>query len=166
MTFITIDPGYDRVGWAVGTLVKKKLVPKKYGCITTDRNQTIFQRYHRIETELTAIIEEIQPEEMAIEALFFSRNTTTAIRVSEAKGIIISCALQHNLTISEYTPSEIKQAVTGNGKASKEAVDKMVRMQLNIHKEQKIIDDAMDAIALLLTHSASRNLAQKRTIAY
>lgn len=158
---IGIDPGYDRLGWAVGTVITAQQVKiLGYGCVLTRKEQDIFERYAQLQTELDDVLEKFSPTDAAIESLFFSKNQKTVMRVSEVRGVIVQCLLQHGCTIAEYTPLQIKQAVTGFGKAEKSAVDKMVRLQLKL-TEPKIIDDTMDALAILLTHSTQLNLRGK-----
>lgn len=161
-TCIGFDPGYDRLGWAVGEVDKgsiKHLIA--YGAIITDPLQSLHQRYSQILTELETLINTHHPTEAALESLFFATNRKTALHVSEARGILISVLLRHHCELSEYTPLQIKQAVTGYGKAEKTAIDKMVRLQLKL-PDTKILDDTMDALAVLLTH-ASRGYFEKRT---
>lgn len=157
MIILGIDPGYDRLGWAVGEIQNpgQKLIIQKYGCIQTNKKHDIFKRYHQIILELKKIIDQHCPTELAIETLFFSKNTKTALRVSEARGVIIGLCLKLGLKIFEYHPGQIKQAVTGFGGAHKKAMDKMIRLQLQLDAD-KIIDDTMDALAIVLTHGVSR----------
>ncbi len=159
MTLLGIDPGYDRVGWAIGQVNGAKIAVLGFGCIETDKNQTLIQRYQQIDTQLQEILEQFQPVEAAIESLFFFKNQTTAMHVSEARGVIISCLFRHQVGFAEYTPLQIKQAVTGFGRADKKAVEKMVRLQLGLTQtNEKILDDTMDALAILITHASSRKL--------
>ncbi len=160
-TLISIDPGYDRIGWAIGTLTGTKYILTACGCIQTDRKAEIFSRYLHFSDELSKIIQKYSPSAAAIESIFFSKNRTTAIKVSEARGVIIAALLQNGVTIHEYNPSEIKLAVTGYGNADKMAVEKMVRMQTNI-KEGKILDDAIDAIAVGMTHAVTAHMRQAK----
>ncbi len=157
VTLIGIDPGYDRLGWAVGKVVQGKLIVVEYGCIVTNKKAPHSQRYVQIIQDFQAILQKHQPDEAALETLFFSKNQTTALAVSEARGVIISCLLLHHCTYAEYNPNQIKLSVTGYGKADKQAVEKMVRLQLGIQSTEKILDDTMDALGILLTHSVSRN---------
>ena len=150
---IGIDPGYDRVGWAISSvshLKKKKLMA--VGCIQTDSKKDIFSRYNQISGTLHALLDQYQPDQAAIESLFFTNNQKTALRVSEARGMIIGCMLSHSIKVFEYTPLQIKQAVTGYGQADKNAVEKMIKMQIDLPNE-KLVDDAIDACACLLAHS-------------
>lgn len=151
-TILAIDPGYDRIGWAVGTNQQTQISQLNFGCIQTNSDQTLYQRYQQIIQELSQIITKYQPTQLAIESLFFFKNQKTVMQVSEARGVIIGCCLRSNLEVYEYTPLQIKQAVTGYGRADKNQVDQMLRLQLKLG-QQKIIDDAMDAIGVLLTHS-------------
>jgi crossover junction endodeoxyribonuclease RuvC len=158
MIILGIDPGYDRLGWAITQINGPNLKVIKYGCIQTNKKEEIFQRYSQIITELSKIISEYKPQELAIENLYFSKNTKTALRVSESKGVVITLALQKQMTVHEYNPVTIKQTVTGFGKADKKAVEKMTLMQLGITNDNKVIDDAIDALAVAVTHFASRNI--------
>lgn len=157
-TILGIDPGFDRMGWAIGTIgTKNELSLLEYGCILTAKNDDIFVRYTHLQKELSDIISKHQPHEAAIESLFFLNNQKTAMRVSEARGLIIASLLSAECSVFEYTPLQIKQAITGYGRAEKTAVEKMVRLQLKI-QEKKIVDDTMDALAILLTHSTARTV--------
>jgi crossover junction endodeoxyribonuclease RuvC len=149
-----IDPGYDRVGWAVGKAHHGQLNDINFGCIQTKASDNLFVRYQQITQQLEQIIEQYQPTQLAIESLFFFKNQTTAMKVSEARGVIISSCLKSPIQIFEFTPLQIKQAVTGYGRATKEQLDKMVRLQLKLGN-QKIIDDAMDALGILLTQAVT-----------
>lgn len=149
---LAIDPGYDRIGWAVGEGKGDKPKVLGYGCIQTLKTDTLTKRYRQLEVDLQKIIDQYQPTKLAIETLFFSKNTTTALKVAEARGIIIGNCVRNNLDVFEYHPNTIKLTVTGNGKADKKAMEKMVRLQLPL-PATKIIDDAIDALAILLTHA-------------
>lgn len=156
-----IDPGFDRVGWAVGQLTKNySLQILSFGLIQTDKNVSIFDRYMQIMSELDQVLGNYKPSSAGLETLFFSKNTKTALRVSEARGVIISKLLEHNCTVAEYNPVQVKQAVTGHGQADKKAVEKMVRLQLKI-TEPKVMDDTMDALAILLAHSTQSQLEMR-----
>lgn len=155
-----IDPGYDRIGWAVGKIHGSQVQAVSYGLIQTHASESLIQRYQLIDQELSQIISHFQPSEVAIESLFFNKNTSTAIHVAEARGVIISAFFRQKVAVFEYTPLQIKQAVTGFGRADKKAVEKMVLLQLKKclnEKSPKLVDDTFDALAVLLTHSASRS---------
>ena len=148
--FMGIDPGFDRMGWAVGLWSGQKWQQLDYGCLITDPKATIFERYQQLQKDLGELVTEFKPQVAGVETLFFSTNRTTALRVSEARGVIIAELLRAGVQIEELHPNQIKLAVTGNGHADKTAVAKMVRLGLQLG-EQAIIDDAMDALAGLIT---------------
>lgn len=158
VTILAIDPGYDRIGWAVGSMSGTECLALQYGLIQTNKSESRIDRYQHLDTELAEIMTRYQPQEAAIESLFFYNNKTTAIHVAEARGVVISSCFRHKVKVSEYTPLQIKQAVTGFGQADKKAVEKMVRLQLKrqVANSEKIIDDTLDALAILLTHTARR----------
>lgn len=148
-TILAIDPGYDRCGWAIMDQ-KAKLI--EFGCITTEKSQSFFERLSVVLKELSTKITQYKCAELAIETLFFSKNVKTAMRVAEVRGAITGLCLTNNMSIFEYSPVAIKQAATGNGKADKKAVEKMVRLQLKLANSEKILDDALDALAIGITH--------------
>ncbi len=154
-----IDPGYDRVGWAIGNAKNGggKFECIALGCIQTSKNETIFERYKKIQSDLKEIIAYFKPTELAIETIYFSKNKKTAMRVSEARGVIIGTCLDAGLEVFEYEPVKIKLAVTGDGKADKESVEKMVRLQIE-GSANKHIDDALDAVAIAMTHGVSSTI--------
>lgn len=155
-----IDPGYDRMGWAIGFLERGAWTKLAYGCIQTDSKDSLFKRYQEIDVRLQKIIDKFEPSVLAIESLFFFKNKKTALKVSEVRGVILSACFRNGMEIFEYTPIQIKQAVTGHGQASKDGVEKLVRMQLGLPAvdksgaKNKIIDDAIDALAVLMTYQA------------
>ncbi len=157
MTLLGIDPGYDRIGWAILVPHPKKAHVVASGCIETHKTDSIFERYQHIDQELTAIIKQHKPSECGIEKLFYEKNAKTAIQVSEARGIVISCLFRHDVEIYDYTPLQIKSAVAGNGRASKQEVKKMVQLLTTCEKLPKL-DDEVDAIAIALCHSVSRTI--------
>lgn len=148
-----IDPGYDRVGWAIGKR-GAKFECMALGCIQTKKDDAIFDRFKSIQSDLKKIILHFKPQVLAIETVYFSKNKKTALRVSEARGVIIGVCLNRGMTVREYDPAQIKLAVTGNGKADKISIDKMVRMQID-GSANKFIDDALDAVAVAMTWSFS-----------
>lgn len=152
---IGIDPGYDRVGWAVGTIIGSKVTIHAFGCITTSAKNTYITRLGAMQTELARIVEQYKPTKGAIESLFFAQNKKTALAVAQARGVILSELLRQNVAVSEFTPLQIKQSVTGSGRADKKAMEKMVRLQCAL-PATAIIDDTIDAIGILLTLASSR----------
>lgn len=157
MKILGIDPGYDRIGWGIVNLSDNRAVKLlEYGCIQTNKNSSTMQRYSQVVKAMSELLTAYQPDEAALESIFFSKNQKTAMQVSEARGVIISALLPYLMPIAEYTPNQVKLTVTGSGSADKKAVEKMVRLQLKL-TEPKIIDDAIDAIAIAFTHSLLRS---------
>lgn len=154
-----IDPGYDRIGWAIGQKLDEEWKLSAFDCIRTSRQSTIIDRYYQLGEELSAIIKQHRPDQAALESLFFFKNQKTVMKVSEARGVMIDRLLQKKIKIFEYTPLQIKQAVTGYGRADKQAVEKMVRLELNLTKKD-IIDDTLDALAVMMTHQANHKLIE------
>lgn len=157
MIILGLDPGYDRLGWAIGEKIKNKWQNLHYACIQTNKNESLLKRYSQLDTELQKIILKHKPDHAAIETLFFSKNRKTALTVSESRGVVLSCLIRNNLEIYEYHPGQIKQTITGYGKADKKAVEKMVRMELSL-STKPIIDDAIDALGIMITHQAHYRL--------
>jgi crossover junction endodeoxyribonuclease RuvC len=152
MIILGIDPGLAIVGWGVLESVQGKIRPIAYGAITTPAKTDVESRLLTIQNDLEAIIKKYNPDEMAIEELFFNTNSTTAISVAEARGVILCTAHRLGVKISEYTPLQVKQAVVGYGKAEKKQVIAMVTSILKLPKPPKP-DDTADAIAIAICHS-------------
>ncbi len=153
MRIIGIDPGTGILGFGVIEVAsgnKVKMVTA--GVITTPAHTPLDERLEEIFDGLTEIIAETQPEIMSIEKLFFSQNVTTAISVAQARGVAMLTGRRARLPIAEYTPQQIKQTLTGYGKADKKQMQEMVRMHLNLNAVPKP-DDAADALAAAITHS-------------
>ncbi len=146
MRIIGIDPGTGILGFGVVEVKGSKVTLVTAGVITTPAHTPLPDRLEEIYEGLTGIIAETQPSVMAIERLFFNQNVTTAISVAQARGVAMLTAKQAKLKIEEYTPQQIKQTITGYGKADKKQVQEMVRMQLGL-KEVPKPDDCADALA-------------------
>jgi crossover junction endodeoxyribonuclease RuvC len=144
---IAIDPGYDRCGVAIVSETAGKPEVIFSDCITSDKNDEQHLRLTSIFRQLEKIIKEYTPGHMAIETLFFSVNKKTAFKVAEARGVIMALAGLYNLPLIELSPQAIKIAMTGTGNASKEQVQKMVRLTVSLPKSVRL-DDEIDAIAL------------------
>ena len=149
MYILGIDPGLAIVGWSVLEYKSGRFKAVDYGAIRTAAHTPIESRLVSIYRQLSQIIEKYKPERMSIEELFFNTNQTTAIAVAEARGVILLCATNHGLTINEYTPLQVKQAVVGYGRAEKQQVINMVTTLLGLSKPPKP-DDTADAIALAI----------------
>lgn len=152
MRIIGIDPGTGILGFGVVDVVKGKARMVTAGVITTPAHTPIDERLEEIFDGLTEIIAETKPEVMSIEQLFFARNVTTAISVAQARGVAILTGRKAKLPIAEYTPMQIKQTLTGYGKADKKQVQEMVRIHLGL-KEVPKPDDCADALAAAITYS-------------
>ena len=155
MRIIGIDPGYAIMGWGILDLKGNKFSVVDSGSITTDAGVDAAQRLQHIYAELGAIIAKYEPEEAAIEELFFNNNAKTVILVGEARGIAVLACANAGLEISEYTPLQIKQALVGYGRADKKQVQAMVKAILNL-KEVPRPDDTADAVAAAICHGHSR----------
>lgn len=122
------------------------------GVIRTPVKEDDAVRLKTIFDELTGVIKETKPTEMSVEKLFFAQNVTTAMTVAQARGVVLLCGMQSGLKISEYTPLQIKQAITGYGRADKKQIQEMVRVILQLKTVPKP-DDCADALAAAITHS-------------
>lgn len=154
MYILGIDPGYAIVGYGVVKFEGNKFTPVTYGAITTPANMPFVKRLDIIFNEMTKILNTYKIEAMSIEKLFFNTNTTTAIDVAQARGVIILSAERSNVPIFEYTPLQVKSAVTGYGKAEKKQIMEMTRMILGLKSVPKP-DDTADALALAVCHAHS-----------
>ncbi len=151
MKIISIDPGYDRVGIAILEKAKNQKEELLYSdCFRTSAKTKLPDRIFSIGTEVARLIKKYKPEMLAIETLFMTTNQKTVMGVSEARGVIIYEASRAGLSVCEYTPLQIKIAVTGYGKATKDQVEAMVERLVVLHKKARI-DDEMDAIAVGIT---------------
>jgi crossover junction endodeoxyribonuclease RuvC len=149
MRIIGIDPGTGILGFGVIDARGAKTTLVTAGVITTPAHTPLPDRLLDIYDGLTQIIVETHPEVMAIEKLFFNQNVTTAMSVSQARGVAMLTGRQAELPIEEYTPGQIKQSITGYGKADKKQVQEMVRLQLGLTEVPKP-DDCADALAAAL----------------
>lgn len=151
MRIIGIDPGTGILGFGVIDSKNGKSTLVTAGVITTPPHTPLDERLEEIFDGLTEIIAETKPDAMSVERLFFARNVTTAMSVASARGVAMLTGRKARLPIAEYTPMQIKQSLTGYGKADKKQVQEMVRMQLGL-KEIPKPDDAADALAAAMTH--------------
>ena len=153
MRIIGIDPGTGILGFGVIDFQPhRKPVVMDAGVIATPAHTRLKARLLDIYNSLNEIIDATKPEVMSIEKLFFARNITTAISVAEARGVVILVAAQRDLPVFEYTPLQIKQTLTGYGRADKKQVQQMVKLHLGM-KEVAKPDDAADALAAAITHN-------------
>jgi crossover junction endodeoxyribonuclease RuvC len=152
-----IDPGTGRLGFGVIDVLQGKPQLVDGGVITTPPHTEESERLLTIFDELTQIIAEHRPQIMAVEKLFFAQNVTTAINVAQARGVILLCGKRARLELHEYTPLQIKMALTGYGRAQKPQIQEMVRVLLGLQEIPKP-DDAADALAVALVHSHTLKL--------
>ncbi len=157
MKILGIDPGVAIVGYGIIKADKHNEEIIDYGCILTDKATPHAERLAQISTEINRIIKKYRPQALAIEELFFSKNVKTALKVGEARGIVLARAMSAKLPIYEYTPLQIKQALTGYGRADKRQIQQMVRMILKLDKLPQP-DDAADALAVAITCAHSLNI--------
>lgn len=152
MIILGIDPGYAIVGYGVIEKIGYQTRCIDYGAITTDKDTDFPTRLVQIAEGLEYLIEKYKPECLAIEELFFQNNQKTAINVAMARGVVVQIAKKKLGKLFEYTPLQIKQALTGQGRADKSQVQYMVKAILNLEKIPKP-DDAADALAVAICHS-------------
>ena len=152
MRILGIDPGYAIVGYGIIDYESNHFSVASYGAITTPAGMEFSRRLQNIYNDLTDIILKYRPDALSIEKLYFNTNTTTAIDVAQARGVVLLCAINNNVPMYEYTPLQIKQAVTGYGRAEKKQVMEMVRQLLNLKSVPKP-DDTADALAIAICHA-------------
>ena len=154
MKILGIDPGSGIIGFG---LVEKSSKPKMLdaGVIRTTIGDDPASRLVELYESMKELLAEFEPDEAAVEKLFFAQNVTTAMTVSQARGVILLALAEADIPIAEYTPLQIKMAMTGYGRAAKAQIQEMVRVQLNLKKKPSP-DDAADALAVALTHLSSR----------
>ena len=157
MIILGIDPGLATLGYGVIEVVNDKRRLIQFGTLTTPAGEPMPQRLRAIFQGMNQLMDIYQPDDVAFEELFFSKNITTGMAVSAARGVALVAVVQRTDNLYEYTPMQIKQAVTGYGGADKHQVQQMVKMLLSM-KEIARPDDAADALAVALTHANSMHM--------
>lgn len=156
-----IDPGFDRLGVCIVDKEGNKETLVHSECITTSKEKSFEERLALLGKSLEHIITSYKPHEVAIETIFITKNQKTVIQVAEVRGVCIYLSKLHTVSLFEYSPPQIKTAITGYGRASKEdvalMVPKIIKMK-NLGENKKLLDDEVDAIAIALTHSAHRKM--------
>lgn len=160
MKILGIDPGYAIVGYGLVNYENGKFKPLSCGVLTTSQKMPFPKRLKSLYDNLTFLILENKPDAVAVETLFFNTNVTTAIAVGHARGVILLAAENAKIPVFEYTPLQIKQAVTGYGRADKIQMQQMVKLLLGLAAIPKP-DDAADALAVAICHGQSYKLNQK-----
>lgn len=150
MRVLGVDPGYDRLGLAVMEKKEGKEELLFSTCVTTDKKATLPERIEELGTALARVMKEFNPDQVAIETLFFNKNQKTALSVAEARGVVVFLSRQHGAEVKEFGPAEVKVAVTGYGGSDKRAVMDMLR-RLVPKLPAKALDDEYDAIAIAVT---------------
>ena len=151
MTILGIDPGYAIVGWGVLEYSGSRFCVKGYGAITTPAGMDFPRRLEMIYRDMQTVLQRYHPDVLSIEKLYFTNNKTTGIDVAQARGVILLSATQTNMQVYEYTPMQVKQAITGYGKAAKKQIQEMTRMMLHLETIPKP-DDTADALGMAIAH--------------
>lgn len=161
MRILGIDPGIAIVGFGLIESDRGTMRMLQYGAVTTEAGLPLATRLVQIEDDMRALIRQLQPDEIAIEELFFSKNITTGIAVAHGRGVVLCTAERLGLPIFEYTPMQVKQAVVGYGLAEKRQVMDMTRRLLKLKAVPKP-DDAADALAIAICHARSATSLLRR----
>lgn len=154
MRVLGIDPGYAIVGFGALDYVKNQFGVVRYGAITTPAHTVFEDRLAEVYEDMCSLLAQLKPDAMAIETLFYTSNQKTVIAVAEARGVILLAARQAHVPIFEYTPLQVKQSVTGYGKAPKKQMQEMTKTLLHLEAVPKP-DDTADALAMAICHSYS-----------
>jgi len=156
MIILGLDPGYAIVGYGVINYEASNFKVLDYDAITTEKDEEFVNRLEAVYDGVTYLIEKHRPDAVSVESLFWGTNSKTAILVAQARGVILLAAKKHSIPVYEYTPLQVKSAVTGYGKATKEQIMEMTRLILNLREIPKP-DDAADALAVAVccAHSAA-----------
>ena len=152
MKILGIDPGMAIIGYSIVEFDGKTPQLLHSGSIRTSKDEKEPLRLLEIFNDMTTIVEKYQPDIASIEKLFFFRNRTTVMPVAHARGVILTVLAQHNIPIYEYTPIEVKQVLTGYGRADKKEVEQMVKLSMNCENLPKL-DDTIDSIAIAICHT-------------
>ncbi len=160
---LSIDPGYAIIGYGIMKKNGSKIVILDYGHISTLKTDKFAVRLNQLAKALDLLIQQYAPGQLAVEELFFSKNTKTAMKVAHARGVILNVAVEHGLDVFEYTPLQVKQAVVGYGRADKNQVQEMVKRLLSL-KEIPKPDDVADALAIGVCHLHTYSFRSKLEI--
>lgn len=151
MIILGIDPGSIVCGYAVIETYKRKILAAGSDSIALDKNLSFHKKLQKIYDEICSVIEEFNPDQIAVESIFFGKNVRSAITLGHVRGVILLATAKYNKELFEYTPREIKNSVVGNGNATKEQVKFMVKKILDMKVDPKTYD-AADALAVALCH--------------
>ncbi|MFH0906981.1 MAG: crossover junction endodeoxyribonuclease RuvC [bacterium] len=156
MIILGIDPGTAITGYGIIKKTADKLKIIEYGCIKTEPDLSTSERLYKIDQQLIKLIKKHKPQRIAVEDIFFFKNLKTVIKVSQARGVVLCRAAQMKMQVMEHTPLQVKQAVTGYGRADKNQVQKMVKIILGLEEIPKP-DDSADALATAICCANSIN---------
>lgn len=157
MIILGIDPGTAITGYGVIETVKSNIVYHAHGVIRTKSSQNLTQRLYHIYKGIISLIKKYNPESVAVEEIYFSKNARTALSVGHARGVVLLSAVNSGVEVREYTPLQVKQAVAGYGRANKIQIQKMVKNILALN-DLPSPDDAADALAVAICHANSYKL--------
>lgn len=157
-----LDPGTNVMGYAIIQSRLSKLSLQQYGVIHLNKYASHELKLKKIHERVLALVDEYAPDEVALEAPFFGKNVQSMLKLGRAQGVAMAAALYREIPITEYAPKKIKQAVTGNGNASKEQVAKMLMMEFGIQEQPKLLD-ATDALAVAVCHHYAKGGKKSKT---
>jgi len=160
MIILGIDPGYATLGFGVIKKETNSLVPIEYGIVTTPKDESLPVRLAMIDEKITRLLEKHKPNAVALEELFFAANVKTGIQVAQARGVVTVCAIKACGNLFEYTPLQVKQALTGNGRADKHQIQFMTKAILGLNEIPRP-DDAADALAVAICHANTNDYSKR-----
>ena len=163
MLILGIDPGYAIIGWGVIRFERGKYIPVDFGAITTEAGVPFNRRLELIYDQLNALLDIHHPDAVAVEKLYFQTNAKTAIDVAQARGVIMLALQKHGVPVYEYTPLQVKSAVTGFGQAQKPQVMEMTKRLLRLKAVPKP-DDTADALAIAICHAQYGGTSLKQAL--
>ena len=163
MLILGIDPGYAIIGWGVIRFERGKYIPVDFGAITTNAGVPFNRRLEQIYDQLNELLDTHHPDAVAVEKLYFQTNAKTAIDVAQARGVTMLALQKHGMPVFEYTPLQVKSAVTGFGQAQKPQVMEMTKRLLRLKAVPKP-DDTADALAIAICHAQYGGTTLKQTL--
>ena len=163
MLILGIDPGYAIIGWGLIRYERGKYIPVDFGAITTNAGVPFNRRLEQIYDQLSELLDTHHPDVVAVEKLYFQTNAKTAIDVAQARGVTMLALQQHGVPVFEYTPLQVKSAVTGFGQAQKPQVMEMTKRLLRLKAVPKP-DDTADALAIAICHAQYGGTSLKQTL--
>lgn len=163
MLILGIDPGYAIIGWGIIRFERGRYIPVDFGAITTEAGTPFNRRLEQIYDQLNELLDTHHPDVVAVEKLYFQTNAKTAIDVAQARGVTMLALQKHNVPVFEYTPLQVKSAVTGFGQAQKPQVMEMTKRLLRLKAVPKP-DDTADALAIAICHAQYGGTTLKQTL--